>query len=453
VDVPIFLRDVEVSGRIVSVRVTGDRIAAVGGDVRPTGDDVVIDAGGGALLRGLHDHHVHVHALAAAWASVPVGPREVATPDAFGRVLHEAAARGPVRAVGYHERVAGDLDRYVLDAVVAEVPVRVQHRTGALWILNSAALRAVGAFERPDDHRIERDGAGRPTGRLWRADDLVRMPAAPVDLAPVGAALARVGVTAITDATATNDRVTALRLADLPQRVRVMGPVDLEWDREAAGARATLGEVKVLLDDDRLPRFDGTVELIGAAHERGRGVAFHCVTLVQLQFALAALRAAGVRGDRIEHASVAPPEAIAALHDLGVVVSVQPSFVAERGDDYLRDVDARDIDALYPLASLAQAGVRMLGSTDAPYTAFDPWCAMRAAVDRRAPSGALVGAAERITPRAALALFGADRPVVAGIEADLVVLRVPLSTALTRLESADVATTVVAGRVVNPSRS
>ncbi len=232
-----------------------------------------------------------------------------------------------------------------------------------------------------------------------------------------------------------------------------MGPLELTIDRDVQAARVALGEVKVLLDDDRMPPFDDVVTLAAAAHDRGRGVAFHCVTLVQLHFALAVLRASGVRGDRIEHASVAPPDAIAVMRELGVVVAVQPSFVAERGDDYIRNVDTRDIDALYPIASLDRAGVRALGSTDAPYTTFDPWRAMRAAVDRRTPSGAVLGPRERVAPAAALALFGADQKLMVGSAADLVLLRVPRALALERLDACDVAATIVAGEVVNPSRS
>ena len=61
----------------------------------------------------------------------------------------------------------------------------------------------------------------------------------------------------------------------LPQRVRIMGPLDLVTD----------GEVKVLLDD-ALPALDGVVALVRDAHGIGRGVALHCVTLVQLLFAI-----------------------------------------------------------------------------------------------------------------------------------------------------------------------
>ena len=450
----LVLRDADVDGRVVAVRVVGDLVAAVGPNVHATSDDIVIDAGGGALLRGLHDHHMHVHTLAAAWASVPVGPPAVTTPDGFRARLaamprladrcepSDITSASPVTSTGMCSMPWSGMCRCACSTAPAGCGSSTR-RPCAPWAVSNAPPISASSVVSQGSRPV---GCGGPTTSC-------AAPAAPLDLAPVGDALARVGVTAITDATATNDRATVSRLAELPQRVRVMGPLDLAWDRQATGVRPVLGEVKVLLDDDRLPPFDGTIELIGAAHGRGRGVAFHCVTLVQLQFALAALRAAGVRNDRIEHASVAPPDAIASLRELGLVVSVQPSFVAERGDDYLGDVDPQDIDALYPLASLERAGVRALGSTDAPYTTFDPWRTMRAAVDRCTPSGAVVGPGERITPRAALALFGADQPVVAGIPADLVLLRVPLANVLARLESSDVTATIVAGKVLNPSRS
>ena len=95
-----------------------------------------------------------------------------------------------LRAVGYHESVAGDLDRAALDRLVALRPVRVQHRSGARWVLNSAAIDRLGLEEvhRPE---LERDPAGRLTGRVHRADAWLRslLPReAPPDLAPLGAA-------------------------------------------------------------------------------------------------------------------------------------------------------------------------------------------------------------------------------------------------------------------------
>jgi predicted amidohydrolase YtcJ len=228
-----------------------------------------------------------------------------------------------------------------------------------------------------------------------------------------------------------------------------MGPLDLDL---AQTAKLALGEVKILLDDDALPDLDGLVSLVRAAHESSRGVAVHCVTLVQLRLAIEVFRVAGVRADRIEHASVAPSDAIDDLRLLGLTVVTQPAFVVTRGDQYLQDVDPRDIESLYPVGSLLAAGVVTRGSSDAPYGPVDPWEAMRAAIDRRTALGVVVAPGERIAPAAALALFGGPSGVRAGMDADLVLLAAPLRSVLARLSRDDVVATIVAGDIVHDAR-
>jgi predicted amidohydrolase YtcJ len=84
--------------------------------------------------------------------SVRVGPREVGDRESLHRVLARATVGedGWIRAVGYHEAVAGPLDRHALDGLSPAVPVRVQHRSGVLWTLNSAGLARVGLPDHPD---------------------------------------------------------------------------------------------------------------------------------------------------------------------------------------------------------------------------------------------------------------------------------------------------------------
>src|SRR5262249_51223630 len=65
------VRGAEVEGERVDVRIAGDRIAAIAPALTRRGDEAVLDAHGGALLPGLHDHHLHLFALAAALASTP----------------------------------------------------------------------------------------------------------------------------------------------------------------------------------------------------------------------------------------------------------------------------------------------------------------------------------------------------------------------------------------------
>ena len=142
----------------------------------------------------------------------------------------------------------------------------------------------------------------------------------------------------------------------------------------------TRGPTKVLLDDDRLPHLDDLVELVAASHRHGVPVAVHCVTLVQLVFALAALEAAGtVPGDRIEHGSVVPAELVGSLAALGLIVVTNPGLVYDRGETYLEDVDERDLPSLYPCASLVAGGVAVAAGTDAPFGPADPWTTVRTA--------------------------------------------------------------------------
>ncbi|MCM3923690.1 amidohydrolase family protein, partial [Frankia sp. AiPs1] len=157
--------------RVADVRLLGGRIVEVSAEpLRPRAGEHVLDAAGGALLPGLHDHHVHLLSLAASASSVRVGPPEIVDEAGLRAALRAAPGTGParwVRAVGYHPSVAGDLDRRALDALVPDRPVRVQHRGGALWVFNSPALRLAG-IDGCDLPGVERDGTGAPTGRLWR---------------------------------------------------------------------------------------------------------------------------------------------------------------------------------------------------------------------------------------------------------------------------------------------
>ena len=76
----------------------------------------------------------------------------------------------------------GRLDRRRLDALAPGRAVRVQHRSGALWVLSTAALEQVGLLDGDRSAEdlegagegIERDDAGRPTGRLFRLDAWLR---------------------------------------------------------------------------------------------------------------------------------------------------------------------------------------------------------------------------------------------------------------------------------------
>ncbi|MCV7410013.1 amidohydrolase [Mycobacterium florentinum] len=423
------------AGTVTDIRV-GARIEEMGQDLEPRRGEIVLDAQGGTVLPGLHDHHVHLRSAAAAMDSLMLGPPRIRTRDQLAEELSKARPNidGWIRAIGYHESVAGELDRAVLDAMVARVPVRVQHRSGALWILNSAALRRLGMAEHPD-------GRLRASDR-W-SEALQRHHA---DLTELSRRLTAVGITGVTDATPDLDAddMVSLMVAHRHGEFRPQ--------------LSFLAPGKKILHDDRLD-LESLTGWIADQHADGRPVAVHCVTGAQLVVTIAALRAAGGHPqDRIEHAAVVDDDNLTDLADLGVTVVTQPNFVAERGDQYLAEIPAAEHAALWRVASVRKAKVRMALSTDMPFGRGDPWAAMRAAVHRTTPSGAVLGADECVSAPEALTMFlgyadqpGRPRSVDVGQPGDLCVLAAPPATVLAELDAGLVAATIIGGILAYPA--
>ncbi len=452
----LLLRNASIGGARADLLIGAGTVRRVGASL-PGGADTVVDCAGGALLPGLHDHHCHLLATAAAAQSVPCGPPVTRSRAQLRTRLRKATPHaGWLRGVGYDESVAGELDRADLDDLRADVAVRVQHRSGSLWVVNSAGAQALQLDTATGVDGIERDGTGRATGRLWRLDPWLgaRLPPAPApELHVLSRQLAAFGITGVTDATPDLPErvISSLAAGALDQRVTLLGA-----DTEAIAPPLRCGPRKIVVADHALPTPDELRGQITAC--RPRAVAVHCVTRVALLLTLAVLADVGTcPGDRIEHAAIAPPEAVAMLARLGLTVVTQPSLVALRGDEYLDRVDADDQALLWPFRSLLDAGVPVGCASDAPYGSLDPWSTIRAAVRRGAPSGRAVAGHERVSARAALAGFlsgpadpgGPARQLRIGADADLVLLDRPLSDQLRNPHRDAVRMTVIRGHIVH----
>lgn len=445
------IRDVEVNGvGGLDIRLVDGVIAEMGRSLDTTGATVV-EGNGGAVVPGLTDHHLHLHAAAAAFTSVRCGPPGVETSTDLASVLASAPAdaAGWVRGVGYDERTAGLLDAAGLDRLHSYRPVRIQHRSGALWILNSAAVDA-SRLATGDHPGVERSADGSPTGRVWRADEWLRgrLPVLPApSLEPIGRALARFGVTSVTDATPdmTLSSRTAVRRAmsagQLPQRVHLLGLplVPNPLGSETVEGRLTCGPYKIVIADSDLPDVESLERTIRRAHSLERAVAVHCVSVEALVLLLHAFDEIGtLDGDRIEHASLIPAECIDRIRGLGLRVVTQPGFLSHRGDSFLAEVAEQETHDLYRCASLLHASIPVALSSDAPYGPLDPWSIIASAIHRLSESGVAVVPSERISSSDALDAFltpahdpgGEPRRVTAGAPADLVLLDAPLAEVL-----------------------
>lgn len=411
----------------------------------------VIDAEGAALIPGLHDHHIHLLALAEASNSLDFSG--VKTSQEFAQVL-QSQPSSFIRGIGYHEHIAGELNRQILDELVPDKSVRIQHRTGALWILNSRALKEHNISSQhgissqhnisSHDGRILRqanvNNNGNSTAQIFSLKK-------PEELSQVFQTLNQYGVTGATDATPgyAKPEVELFQQAlqkdshcDLTLMLEngMLENGMLENEIAKNNSSVSIGAKKILLDDFNPPEFSDLAELVATTHEQNRSVAIHSVTRASLAMCVAVFNEVGVlNGDRIEHASVAPPELIRILAKLGIRIVTQPNFIFERGDEYLLDVPKEDQEHLYRCQGWLDAGVGLAGGTDAPFGSENPWVGVWSAMNRTTYEGKIMNSQEKLSFIDALKLFlshsndpgGKAREIKVGEPANLCLLNSPLA--------------------------
>ncbi len=430
----MLIRNVDLKGTIVDVFITQGIIRDIGPNLKYD-DKIFLEGAGGALLPGLHDHHIHLNASAAAMNSLSCGPPDIVNKTALINTLH-AAQSDFIRGVGYHPSVAGEIDRMWLDDNGPKKPIRIQHRSGRLWILNSLAMQANGLIVPAN-------------GRLLDSDSDIRGASQFPDLKPLINRLLGYGITGVTEVTPSNgaeELAHYLKHAQ-PLRLCIMGKADLSNLNDPH-----IGPLKLHYHDHNLPALDDLAAEIKAAHKAGRNMAAHCVTRAELMLTLAAIEQAGVMaGDRIEHAAIADDATIDWMKRLGVIVVTQPNFIAERVKAYRKDVPLKEHGNLWRLKAFETAGLPMAAGSDAPFGDANPWAAMAAAVTR--PSGF---EAEAVSPETALALYtkpchdaGAPaRRVEVEAIADLCLIDRPWAEARMNLGDVKVKATWVGGSLV-----
>jgi predicted amidohydrolase YtcJ len=85
---------------------------------------------------------------------------------------------------------------------------------------------------------------------------------------------------------------------------------------------------------------------------------------------------------RVEHASLLTGPAIERMAKLGVTASVQPAFLASEGEWLVKRIGEDRMSRVYPFRSMLEAGVAMVGGSDAPVESPDPENGINAAVER-----------------------------------------------------------------------
>lgn len=439
---------------------------------------------------GFVDSHLHFLEAAAAFSVVQLHKARSLS-ELFLELRAQGARTAPgnwLKAFGCDEALLSERrgpTRKELDEAVTKNPLRLRHQTlHASW-LNSRAIALLGLersdFVPPAGAHLARGAEGRLTGLVvgmeqWITDRLPRITSADLEARAriFSRELAAAGVTAFTDATARNglDEVRLFaKLASGPtigQRVAIMLGADSleaagEARRIAEPAGVSIAGAKFMDVASKKPR--ELAHAVRRAASLRLDCAFHATEVEELDAALQVIESVhrhwGTQAElpvamRIEHGGLIAPNQLEPLAAAGAWVVSNPGFLYYRGAKYAAEPGL--VPYLYRASSLARAGIKLAGGTDAPVTPARPLVAIAAAVSRLSLEGYELAPSESLDPGEAFALFTAAGARLTRLNcgeiaperlADLIVLaRDPLALKPAELINLQVDMTIVAGRIV-----
>jgi predicted amidohydrolase YtcJ len=458
-------------GTATAMAVRGGKILAIGDDAALAGcasaRTKTVDLRQQTVIPGLID--VHTHAM--EWTkSILRGEIDATSPqvhsigDITRAVAQRAAAIKPgewIRGSGWDDAKLAEhryITRHDLDAVAPDNPVYLDHVSGHLAAVNSAALKLAGIDRQtpnPQGGLIERDQTGEPTGILKdTAMSLVsdHLPADPADINIRAAQLvsqkaAELGLTTIHDIFISEEEIRgyqdAYRRGWLKIRVQMSPRISNQAD---ADKLAQMG-VHTGFGDDHL-KF-GAAKMFADGGMGARTVAIYPPGVIGEPANLGVLRwkpadmekahltaaAAGWQlethaiGDRaidevldsyaavikqlglhdhrfrIVHAGISTPAIQKRLRELHVVVDGNPPFVYWIGS-WFQKYGPERVRWCYPAKSYIENGIVEAAGSDVPVTPLSPWWGIWSAVVRKElQTGTVLAPEERITVEQALALY------------------------------------------------
>jgi len=404
-----------------------------------------------------HDHHFHPLGYAALVTGL-----ELMDASDIGEVMRRVAdfadrVEGPVIGQRLNDEGLAEArlpTREDLDDVIGDRPVLIYRYCGHIAVANSAALSLAGVDSDspdPEGGSFDRDSAGRPNGVLREtAIQAVSAAVAPLVAAPPDSAIlralgdiTRMGIGSVTGIVSVGEPIWCGVRDELDVLCRLAPalPVDVdvlviasdthELAEAAEKIRNTQGRIRFLgWKDFADGSFGGHT---AAMHEpfadrpdtsgTDRLDPEHAMTMARTSMMLGgsvAIHAIGDRANdrvldvfeelvdmgaaperlRVEHASLLTDAAIERMARLGVTASVQPAFLASEGDWLEKRLGEERMSRVYPFRSLLEAGVNVIGGSDAPVELPDPATGIAAAIDRPG-----FNPSESLTPDQAEALF------------------------------------------------
>ena len=380
--------------------------------------DEIIELGSDEILQpGWRDDHLHLLSTLASRCSIDLS--KATSVDEVLQLLTQRSAgdNGWMRGWGYEPNFLREKrhpTRSELDQVTLEIPTVVHDRSGHVAVVNSAAAELLKIKGFGDGILVEQEDVLSQVPRLEIAE-LKRT------ATEVFKEWRRMGVVAVTDATHINDQGSLDVLAEIreecggPRITAMIGADrlgDLRFGETYKGIE--IGHAKVMPD---VGLQEDLSTLVATAHRAGFPVAVHVMDIDMLDETLLALETSSPPPstiDRLEHCSLAMPEQLDRVAQLGVSVCTQPSFLSRRLDKYLEDISPIEQPWLWPLSSLVERDINVTLSSDSPVVPVDPDEWIHVATTRPIQNR------EAISESDARAMTVVS-PIVPGLPADLLV--------------------------------
>ncbi len=451
------------NGRILAVGLEADLLPMAGPNTRRQ------PLHGRTLVPGFHDAHCHVLGFGLALAAVtltgaPAIPELVQRLQARA----DALPAGPdawVRGRGYNQNIMAEgrhPTRHDLDAVGGGQPfVLITHASGHAVSVNSRVLERMhvtAGTPDPPGGTIVRDERGEPTGVLLETAANLAYDAAPeppvaekvAALERASSAMNAMGITSAVDATlglaardsfqevpvyheaaASGALTVRCSLMMLLSQLAAMEEVPKPGDVTAETDWVRIGPAKVFTDGALTTRtallrsaFVGsgslgtavwTAEELEAmvlkAHAAGWQIAAHAIGDGAIDLCLDACGKALAKRPRtdarhrIEHAMLLWPDQIGRLARLGILPVYQPEFLMRFGDAYAKAIGDSRAHRLMPYAETQAAGLPLVFSSDIPVIPGSPLDGIASAVNRRTPSGTVLGPHQCVSAMDALRAY------------------------------------------------
>lgn len=493
--------------------VEGERIAAVGryDELSPVLREgaAAVDLGGGCLLPGFNDAHIHVwkvgHFLTGLLDLRGVG--SIVELQERLAVFAENYRGEWIVGRGFNELQLAERRLPVaadLDAVVPDRPVVLIRTCAHIAVTNRRAMQLAGIDRRsnpPPGGTIEKDERGRPTGVLAEtALGLVMRHVPPPTAADyrrmIGAAgreMLSMGITSATDPAVLPDLLAVYRemaqAGVLPLRINALairlpdgGTEPLPLPEKYRDAHLRIDGIKFFSDGGLSGRTaalrrpyrgggkgilrleeDSFFELAAEAHRRGYRIGTHAIGDAAIEVVLRVYerleRELGQgKRHRIEHLGLPTEAHLVRIARRGIIAVPQAIFLRELGANFRAYLPGGYLRRCYPLRSVLDYGICLALSSDAPVVRnYHPLSGLQTAVLRRDERGVALAPEESISVEEGLkaytvggAMAGGDfsekGTLSAGKLADLVVLdRDPLEAPVSQLEGIAVNATYLGG--------